>query len=187
MANDLPGPVRALLDQAEEWRGAVLLDAYLERAVDLKDGVRGASMTDAMAICRLARGGLGVVAAEAKVREDFGPTVGQWLGDAPPHKRKRLDGLLALLGLDGAEVAPLRYQLFHRAASAVLEARRYESRHAAMVVQSFCPNASHFDDFARFAEALGWGELGFDAISQVRDCGGVELRVGWGRCGIPPD
>lgn len=178
-ANDLPGPIRAVLDQAQEWRGAVMLDAYLERAVDLEDGVRGASMTDAMAICRMAGSGLGVVAAEAKVREDFGPTVGQWLGDGPPHKRKRLDALCALLGLEGAEMAPLRYQLFHRTASAVLEARRYDARHAAMVVQSFCPDASHFDDFARFAEVAGFWELAVGGISAARDCGGVRLRLGW--------
>lgn len=178
-ANDLPAPVRAVLDQAPEWRGAVMLDAYLERGVDLGDGVRGASMTDAMAICRMAGGGLGVVAVEAKVREDFGPTVGQWLGDGPPHKRKRLDALCGLLGLEGAEIAPLRYQLFHRTASAVLEARRYEARHAAMLVQSFCPDASHFDDFARFAKAAGFEVVAVGAVSGARECEGVGLRLGW--------
>lgn len=178
-AKDLPVSIRTVLGQAPEWHGAVMLDAYLERAVDLEDGVRGASMTDAMAICRMAGGGLGVVAVEAKVREDFGPTVGQWLGDNPPHKRKRLDALCALLGIDGANIARLRYQLFHRTASAVLEARRYEARHAAMVVQSFCPDASHFDDFARFAAAAGFGAVAVGAIGGARECGGVKLRIGW--------
>ena len=37
-ANDIPADVRTVLDQATEYRGATLLDAFLERCTDLEDG-----------------------------------------------------------------------------------------------------------------------------------------------------
>jgi hypothetical protein len=49
-----------------------LVDAILERKTDLRDGVRGRSQTDLLAILGLDRN-LAVAAVEGKVDESFGP------------------------------------------------------------------------------------------------------------------
>ncbi|WP_164155262.1 DUF6946 family protein [Sandarakinorhabdus rubra] len=179
-SNAIPASVTAVLDGDPVFRSATLLDAFLERGVDLGDGARP-SQTDLMAIVGL-EDGIGILAVEAKVDEPFGPTVREWLQakdrDAS-QKSERLASLCALLGLKAADVGQLRYQLLHRTASAVLEARRYRAGHAAMLVQSFCPKGSWHGDFAAFASAMGMGEVHRGSISAPRDCGGVQLRVGW--------
>jgi hypothetical protein len=72
--------------------------------------------------------------------------VSDWLADGSTGKRKRLTGLCALLGLDQTSVMNLRYQLLHRTAAVLLEAKRYRTRKAALVIQSFCPNATGLED-----------------------------------------
>lgn len=49
-ANDIPREVRAVLDQAPEYRKATLVDAFLERCTSLEDGRPTASQTDLLAI-----------------------------------------------------------------------------------------------------------------------------------------
>ena len=48
-ANNLPLPVRAILDQAPEYQGATLVDAFLERCTSLEDGRATPSQTDLLA------------------------------------------------------------------------------------------------------------------------------------------
>ena len=176
-ANDLPGSVRAVLEQAEEYRGAELIDAWLERCVDLGDGGRP-TQTDLMAVLGIGDR-LAVLAVEAKVDESFGPTVAEWLVGASEAKHRRLTYLAGLFGLDPSECGPLRYQLLHRTASAVLEAKRYRATQAAMLVQSFCPNRSWFEDYVAFFAAAGLSGLKPDQFSQAWQVSEVDLRVGW--------
>ncbi|MFU8881858.1 MAG: DUF6946 family protein [Rhodobacterales bacterium] len=49
----------------------------------------------------------------------------------------------------------LRYQLFHRTAAAVTEARRFHRPVAAMIVQSFAPDHRWFADYAAFCALFG--------------------------------
>jgi len=177
-ANDVPHAVRHVLDQADEYRGAELIDAWLERCTHLPWGRGNPSQTDLLAILRL-KDGLGVLGVEAKVKESFGPLVGDWLQDGRPNKAERLGGLCELLQVRREGVTNLRYQLLHRTAAAVLEARRYAAQHAAMVVQSFCPNRTGLADFEAFAEAVGFGAVQADRISRVKQLGTVSVRVGW--------
>jgi hypothetical protein len=43
------------------------------------------------------------------------------------------------------------YQLLHRTASAVIEAERFKTDAAAMIVHSFSPERMRFEDFVQFA------------------------------------
>lgn len=179
-ANDIPQSVAVVLDGDPVFRSARLIDAFLERAVDLGDGATP-SQTDLMAIVGL-ENGLGVLAVEAKVDETFGPTVDEWLADTSrdtSQKLTRLKSLCAIVGLNEAASGTLRYQLLHRTASAVLEAKRYRARHAAMLVQSFCPKGSWHKDFTAFARAAGFGDVPVGSISSPKDCDGVSLQIGW--------
>ncbi len=118
------------------------------------------------------------VAVEAKVAESFGPTVEEWLGNAPStNKLERLTVLLGWLGLS-APPPGLRYQLLHRTAAAIAEARRFRRPVAAMVVQSFSPERANWPDFEAFGHALGLslepGQPGRTGLP----CG-LSLLLGW--------
>jgi hypothetical protein len=177
-ANDLPDRIRAVVEQAEDLVGAELIDAWLERSTDLCDGRPTHSQTDLFAILGLSSG-LAVLGVEAKVTEPFGPLVGEWIRGGGAGKQERLHNLHKLLGLDRTDSSDLRYQLLHRTAAVLLETRRYRTDKAILLVQSFCPQSTGFEDFALFCERLGYRIAAPDMISPIREIGGVQLRVGW--------
>jgi hypothetical protein len=121
------------------------------------------------------------VAVEAKVAETFGPTIGEWLGASPSaNKLDRLRTLAAWLGIEAPDPS-LRYQLFHRSAAAIVEARRFHRPVAAMLVQSFSPEAAWADDFAAFTHALGLGRVAPGAVAETVLADGLVLRLGWAK------
>ena len=167
-----------MLDDAPEWRNAVLIDAFAERCTDLEDGRPSHSQSDLLAVVGL-DDGIAVLSIEAKVDEGFDKTVGQWLGDGSEGKAARLGKLVALLGIQAQLVEGLRYQLLHRTAAAVLEAKRYRSKQAAMIVQSWCPARSSFGDYLAFCRAVGIPEPEADQLTPPISRNGVQLRLGW--------
>jgi hypothetical protein len=177
-ANGLPRSVRAMLDQAEAWRGAVLLDAFAERCTSLEDGRPSPSQSDLLAVLGLGSG-LGVLSIEAKVDEGFDKTVDQWFGGGGEGKAVRLTKLTERLGLRTGEIAALRYQLLHRTAAALIEAQRYRASHAAMIVQSWSADLDGYDDFCAFVEAIGVTAPTVGALSDPVLIDGVAIRLGW--------
>ena len=118
------------------------------------------------------------VSIEAKVNEPFGPTIGEWLKDASAGKIERLDFICELLGFDTSPPNDLRYQLFHRTAAAILEAQRFKTDGAAMIVQSFSQENRWFEDFEAFANLLGLEvEPGRSACMELPS--GKPLVLGW--------
>jgi hypothetical protein len=173
--NDFPVSVRAVLKTAPEYAGAVLIDGFFEREVDLRTAGRN-SQTDLMVVAGLADE-LGIIAIEGKVEEPFSELVGQW--NNSPGKLARLGGLCGSLGLKPTRVTALRYQLLHRTASAIYEAQRYRCHHAIMLVHSFSTVHRWFDDFAAFSCAMDMPIDKPDRCSQAKLCGGVSLRLAW--------
>lgn len=166
----LPQEISSLLGQQVE-----LLLAIPEHKVALPGGSR-ASQCDVFALVRVDDRTC-AVAVEAKVNESFGPTVGEWIVGASRGKVDRMGSICALLGLS-TPADGLRYQLFHRTAAAVIEARRFKTDRAAMVVQSFSRDHMWFDDFASFAALFGLeAELGrpLTCILPL----GLPLTLGW--------
>lgn len=177
-ANDFPSSVRSILDQAPEWRDAKLLDSFAERCTNLGDGRPSHSQSDLLAVVAL-NSGIGILTIEAKVDEGFDETIDEWLKVDSAGKRKRLEGLCARLGLNPKEVGQYRYQLFHRVASALIEAERYRASHAAMVVQSWCPQRSSFSDYVEFARLIGFSDIRLDALTEPKTFDSLSLRIGW--------
>lgn len=173
---DIPPAVRAALDTRPELRGAELIEAFPERDVDLGDGGRP-SQPDLVAVLGIGER-LAVLTIEAKVDEPFGPTVDEW-HDGGPTKARRLGLICDLLGLNAGAVGTLRYQLLHRTAAAVLEARRWRARTAVMLVQSFCPKETGRGEFGRFLVAIGVGDAATDVAVSAGAMDGVELWLGW--------
>lgn len=182
-ARDIPAPVRAVLDQAADYRGAELLDAWLERCTPLPWGKGNPSQTDLLALIGIGDE-IAVLGIEAKVREPFGPTVTEWLAQGGSNRIDRLDGLRGVFGISAEVAMGLRYQLFHRVAASMLEAKRFRAKKAAVLVQSFCPDRTGLADFQAFADAAGFGRVEPDGISGEKDVAGVTMRVGWVADGV---
>ena len=174
-AGGFPPHVAEVLESSSTYAGCRLVEAFFEREVEL--GTKGRpSQTDLLALVELGDG-YGVIAVEGKARESFGPLVSAW--NDGPGKQARLDDLCEQLGLDASRVGDLRYQLFHRTVSALLEARRYGAREALMLVHSFDPADSSLDAYQAFAGALGLTDALPDAITSATIRGDVTLRLGW--------
>lgn len=173
----LPRAVRQLLDTADQFAGAELVDGFFERQTDLGDGRRGPSQTDLLAILRV-RGALAVMAVEAKVEESFGDRVGDG-SHLSVGRRERLAWLAEFLGIAGQPRAHLRYQLFHRVAAALIEAERHASRSALLLVQSFSPRRTGFEDFSDFAAALGLERPLPGRIAGPKPIRGIDFSVAW--------
>jgi hypothetical protein len=172
----LPPELREAFDRVERLRGLEVLVALPEHKVALPGG-RRASQSDIWFLGRT-NAELVSVSVEGKVNEDFGPVVSEWLRDADDRsgKGQRLAAIEEILGLGELDVSAVRYQLLHRTASAILEARRFHAKVAVMLVHAF-GRKSHFDQFAAFAQLLGGhAESGLFTVSESRD---ITLYLGW--------
>lgn len=150
--------------------------AVPEFKIDLPGGDRP-SQTDVLALGR-ATGGAFAIAVEGKVSESFGPLLGEWLKDASDGKKVRWKFLRATLGLKESQSPDLRYQLFHRAASAVIAARQFHAPLAVLIVQSFSQNQAGWADFVAFLKLFGVTPLP-DTVSFLTPLGDTRLYAGW--------
>jgi uncharacterized protein DUF6946 len=132
------------------------------------------------------------IAVEGKVHEDFDKTLKKWYNsDDTKHGRKeRFDYLCRVLGLQGKcseEDESLKYQLFHRTASAIIEAERFCAKHAVMLVHTFYQdsNLSHFDDYQNFAKlfAINVNDIKENALVSAPEKVGsnknIQLHFAW--------
>ena len=70
------------------------------------------------------------------------------------------------------------YQLLHRTASSILEARRFGASHAVMLVHSFSQELKHFDDYAGFVGLYG-RTAEANRLYEVKQLGNITLYLGW--------
>jgi hypothetical protein len=172
---DFPKGVRAVLNTAPEYSGAQLVDGFFERTNELDTG-RSGSHTDLMVVAGLGSE-LGIIAVEGKVEEPFDKLISKW--NVSEGREERLQFLCRTLEIDPTQTSGLRYQLFHRTAAAIYEARRYRCKHSLMLVHSFSRKHSGFEDFVRFATAVGMPVSARNKCSDPRTLEGVSVRLGW--------
>lgn len=175
----LPRKVSQALDQDPTLAGARTLIALPEHKVALKGRGR-ASQTDVWVLLRTASGYISM-AVEGKAGEPFASTLADWLKEASIGKQDRLRFLCESLGIVGEPALTLRYQLFHRTVSALLEAERFGAASAVMLVQSFREDAESWQDYASFASVLGATPVR-GGISQAATCQSRTLYLGWVDC-----
>ncbi|HMG17422.1 MAG TPA: hypothetical protein VK573_01760, partial [Gemmatimonadales bacterium] len=113
-----------------------------------------------------------------KVSESFGPTLEEWRRDASAGKTERLAHIKAKLGLASDPPPGTRYQLLHRAASAVIEAERFHARDAAMIVHSFSPENASLGDYQAFLGLFG-KKGGPGQMVALGAPNGIRLWAGW--------
>lgn len=138
------------------------------------------SQNDLLVLARAGDGNLITATVEGKVSESFGESLATWKAGGKgfsTNKQARLEGLHDQIGL---RVVPdsIHYQLIHRMASAVLEARRFNASYAVMIIHSFSPQHAHWEAFAHF---LGlYGVTGqFDTLFELVEVEGMRLFAGW--------
>jgi hypothetical protein len=175
-AGGIPPTVKFVLETCDDYRETELIEGFFEREVNLRTPGRR-SQTDLLAFCQT-MSGYSVIAVEGKVDESFGPLVSEWR-DGSPNKEGRFISLCDCLGLDADLTISLRYQLFHRAASAIYEAQRYGCDRALMLVHSFSPAGASFSDFVDFTRAIGTPVDVPNQISEEKICSGIKLRFAW--------
>jgi hypothetical protein len=115
---------------------------------------------------------------EGKVSEQFGPLVSEWFKDPSDGKKKRLSYLCDIMKLNQDRVFNVRYQLLHRAASAIIEAKRFTAKNALMLVHSFSQTHEWFPDFKEFAGLFNVNAQQ-NQIAHAGSLGDVDLYLGW--------
>ena len=178
----LPPAIAAVLDSEPAFLEASLLLGVPEHQVDLRGGGH-ASQTDFWALFGTSTG-VTSVAVEAKAGESFDRPVSEWLADASERsgKPERLAQLCDMLEISHNDSLLLRYQLMHRPAAALLEAKRFKLSSALFLVHAFGNNQSSFDDYRAWAARLGV-EAQANRLHRVGVRFGAEFWIGW--VGVP--
>ena len=105
---------------------------------------------------------------EGKVSESFGPALEGWLYDSSSGKRKRLSFLLRSLGLSTTPDGTIRYQLLHRAASAIITGEQYRAVAAVLLIHSFSQSRVGWSDYQAFTRMFGV-EAAVGTVQRLRD------------------
>jgi len=127
--------------------------AIPEFKVPLPGGDR-ASQNDIFVLARSKSGPVSIM-VEGKVEESFGPKLAEWQIDAAAAKDKRLSFLVRTIGLLAPPGGSIRYQLIHRAASAIIEGQRYRAAAAVLLVHSFSEQRAGWSDYKAFLKLFG--------------------------------
>jgi len=170
----------------------VLMFAVAEHKVPLAGGPAD-SQCDVWAFLNTKVGAVSLT-IEAKARESFGKsnqTLEQWL-DAGKSKRARknrqdrwndIKQHLPSVGEGG--YSQIAYQLLHRCAAAVIEAKRLRLKNAAFVVQAFQSPEKSFDAFSQMCRTMATtaerGQMQFTNVGDIR------LGIGWADCLLATD
>jgi hypothetical protein len=157
------------VQKSERFEGEIpeLLLAIPEHKVPLPPKRGRPSQNDVFALIKVGDQIIST-AVEGKVNEAFGPTVAEWwtqnqYDEVPKSlagKEERLAFLCSQLRLsDRLEAikndAHLRYQLLHRAVSAIIEAKRFNADFAAIIVHSFADDIQWEQELDRFLKLFG--------------------------------
>ena len=173
----MPLEVISVLGKLPAFKDLKTIFAIPEHKVPLPGGTR-ASQNDVWVLGE-SSSGLVSIAVEGKVSEPFGPTVGEWFNnEASAGKEKRLKFLCSELCLEYPPPLEVRYQLLHRTVSAILEAKRFRTIEAVMLVHTFSKTNEWFDDFQYFLSLFGL-EGGINHAVTTKLGNEINLSLAW--------
>lgn len=150
--------------------------AVPEFKVPLPGGSR-ASQNDVFVLARSSAGSVCIM-VEGKVNESFGPTLDEWRTDASPGKDERLSFLLRTLCISAPPSSDIRYQLFHRAASAIITGEQYHAIAAIVLVHSFSEQRTGWRDYEAFISLFGVQAVG-DVVQRLTSAPSIPLFAAW--------
>jgi len=183
-ANGFPAEVKKVFKNSsiDLFQDTQMLVAFPEYKVPLPGGKR-ASQNDIFILAK-SKEQLISIAVEGKVDESFGEIVSKWKLKDRGGKEDRLKFLCDVLQLDVDRIDHIRYQLLHRTASAVIEAKKFNARSALMLVHAFKKTKENYDqsfrDYGQFLELFG-AEGKSDSIVSGGDIDSINLYFGWVR------
>jgi len=153
-ADGFPAEVSRALGSSQDvlLRNLSPLLAVPEFKVPLPGGPR-ASQSDIFVLAKSSVGPVAIM-VEGKVNESFGPTLDEWHSEPSPGKNERLSYLLDKLGLRAKPEGTTRYQLIHRAASAVITGEQFRAAAAVLLVHSFSTKNTGWPDYQAFLKHL---------------------------------
>ena len=150
--------------------------AVPEFKVSLPGGVR-ASQNDIFVLARSSSGPVSIM-VEGKVNESFGPTLDEWCSEASPGKEERLSFLLRSLGLGAVPAGAIRYQLLHRAASAIITGEQYRATAAVLLIHSFSQERAGWSDYQAFIRLFGV-EAAVGSVQRLGSASSIPLFGVW--------
>jgi len=152
---DFPDKVTSVFNSNKLFAGAEFVMGLPEHKVPLRAGGR-ASQNDIWLLAKVAND-FASVAVEGKVHESFDKTLNEWYhqNENTSGRLKRFEYLCKILALQdkcSVDNGSLRYQLFHRTASAIIEAENLGIHHALMLVHTFATDRTRdsFEDYKQF-------------------------------------
>lgn len=179
-AKGIPIEIQKVISANPNFENLELLLALPEYKVNLPGGSTP-SQNDILAIIRTEKA-LSVMTVEGKAKEDFDCTIIDWKKSRSEKAEiERLGFLIDKIGIKEKEIDTLRYQLFHRLASAVIMAEKFHAKNAIMIIQSFNDNnkENHFDDFAKFLELYEISSVEKSKLYKLTEINGIEVFAGW--------
>lgn len=177
-AGGFPKSVQKVFSQTSYplFKGMIPLLVLPEYQVPLPGGSRP-SQNDIFVLAH-SNEGLVTITVEGKVKEPFGPTVSEWLKNSSPGKQLRLEFLRERLELMNDSLDHIRYQLLHRTASVLIEAKWFNASSAVMLVHSFSQDQAWFEDYNEFLRLFDQtGEP--DSVTFVGKRDGIDLYFSW--------
>jgi hypothetical protein len=184
----LPEPIEKLFRESE-YGEPTLISAVAEHKVDLPPNGKAASQCDVWAIVKMSVGMLSLT-VEAKAKEAFGDDIlEKWLvaGVTPEsisNRQTRWEYVLSHLP-KAESFSEVRYQMLHRCAAAVIEAKRFGFMHAAFIVQAFNTPDQSFQDYKVFCQALQIPAVRGSMAKTSTE--GISLSIGWADCPLATD
>jgi hypothetical protein len=177
-ANGFPTSIKRVFNKSKNklFNNVDILLSIPEYKVGLPGGAR-ASQNDIFVLAK-SKGQLISIMVEGKVDEKFGPLVSEWFKKPSQGKKKRLAFLCKEIGLKQSMVSNIRYQLLHRTASAIIEAKKFNALNALMLVHSFSPENLWFDDYAAFLSLYGI-EAKLNQIHEAGNFDKINLFFSW--------
>lgn len=177
-AGDFPSEVKRVFHKSgiDVFKDIEILVALPEYKTPLLGG-RRASQSDILVLAK-GNGQLVSITVEGKVAEPFGDIVSEWKVHDKGGKEVRLMYLCELLALDALTVSHIRYQLLHRTASALIEAKRFNAPNALMLVHSFSLHNEGFEDYEQFL-ALFRVKAKVDSLVFAGNINGIKLHCAW--------
>lgn len=175
----IPDDVASVFNSQADLSAPNLLAAFPELVVSLPGGGFG-SHNDLWALVAVS-GGIASLAVEAKAGEPLGELVEDWLRvEKADNRHSRLAGLQALLGIPNVDLTPIRYQILHRTASALIQAQRFRTSFAVLLVHSFSweRDEASWHDFQRFCRVMG-AEPEQGRLVRAPVATALPLYVGW--------
>jgi hypothetical protein len=182
-----PAPVERMFRAAgEPFASLKPLLVIPEHKVPLEGGNRD-SQNDVWVLASHEKG-LASITVEGKVDETFGERLAAWYKNPSSGKKTRLQFLKDTIGLSDLSAqhnGNIRYQLLHRAASALIEAKRFWADTAVMLVHSFSDQDIGLEDFRAFTQLFGVSPLP-DQLVPLRRPSGIPLYAAWIRDPLEP-